>query len=79
MTLAGWLAALAVGLLAGGMSGLLGIGGGVVMVPFLYLLLAHPEWSGIAAAPGREAVLAHATSLFVIIPTSLRGAWLYHR
>ena len=79
MTLAGWLAALAVGLLAGGMSGLLGIGGGVVMVPFLYLLLAHPEWSGIGAAPGREAVLAHATSLFVIIPTSLRGAWLYHR
>lgn len=79
MTLAGWLAALAVGLLAGGISGLLGIGGGVVMVPFLYVLFAHPEWSGIGAAPGREAVLAHATSLFVIIPTSLRGAWLYHR
>lgn len=79
MTLAGWLAALAVGLLAGGVSGLVGIGGGVILVPFLYLLFGHPEWFGVAVAPGREAVLAHATSLLVIVPTSLRGAWLYHR
>lgn len=79
MTLAGWLAALAVGLLAGAISGLMGLGGGVVMVPLLYLLFSHPEWSGVDAAAGQEAVLAHATSLFVIIPTSLRGAWLFHR
>lgn len=79
MTPAGWLAALAVGLLAGGLSGLVGLGGGILMVPFLYLLFAHPEWSGVVAGAGQEAVLAHATSLFVIIPTSLRGAWLFHR
>lgn len=79
MTLAGWLAALAVGLLAGGIAGLVGVGGGVVIVPFLYLLFAHPEWFGVVVAQGREAVLAHATSLFVIVPTSVRGAWLYHR
>lgn len=79
MTLAGWLAALAVGLLAGSLSGLAGIGGGVVMVPFLYLLFAHPDWFGVVGGSGQEAVLAHATSLFVIVPTSLRGTWLFHR
>jgi len=79
MTLAGWLAALSVGLLAGAVSGLVGIGGGAVMVPFLYFFLAQPEWSG-ARIPGTEqAVIAHATSLLVIIPISLRGAWLYSR
>ena len=53
MTLAGWLAALSVGLLAGAISGLVGIGGGAVMVPFLYFFLAHPEWSGVQI-PGTE-------------------------
>lgn len=49
------------------------------MVPFLYFFLALPEWSG-ARIPGAEqAVIAHATSLLVIIPISLRGAWLYSR
>lgn len=79
MDLAGWLAAVAVGLLAGGVSGLVGIGGGIVMVPFLYLLFGHPEWFGVSGGAEREAVLAHATSLFVIVPTAIRGTWLYHR
>lgn len=79
MTLAGWLAALAVGLLAGGISGCVGVGGGVVIVPFLYFLFGHPDWFGVTVASGREAVLAHATSLLVIVPTSVRGAWIYHR
>ena len=79
MTLAGWLAALSVGLLAGAISGLVGIGGGAVMVPFLYFFLARPELSGAFILHSDQAVVAHATSLLVIVPISVRGAWLYHR
>ncbi len=79
MTLAGWLAVLAVGLLAGAVSGLVGIGGGAVMVPFLYFFLARSELAGVAVPLADQAVVAHATSLLVIVPVSLRGAWLYHR
>ncbi len=61
-------AALAVGLLVGLLSGLTGIGGGVLMVPFLYVLYAR------LAVPASDAtLLAHATSLTVIVPTALRG------
>jgi len=49
------------------------------MVPFLYFFLAHPELSGAHALPSDQAVIAHATSLLVIVPISVRGAWLYHR
>ena len=67
MTLAGWLAALSVGLLAGAISGLVGIGGGAVMVPFLYFFLAQPEWSG-ARIPGTEqAVIALAVAYLVAL------------
>ncbi|UCC47788.1 MAG: sulfite exporter TauE/SafE family protein [Gemmatimonadota bacterium] len=79
MTVAGWLATLAVGLLAGAVSGLVGIGGGAIMVPFLYFFLAHPELAGVQVSPADQAVIAHATSLLVIVPISLRGAWLYNR
>ncbi len=77
------LMALAVTLLFGGVvglvSGLVGVGGGIVMVPLLYVLLANPEWSGILVPPHLQAVVAHATSLFVIIPTALAGIVSYHR
>ena len=79
MTLAGWLSAIAVGLLAGAVSGLVGIGGGAVMVPFLYFFFDRPDLFGTAVPAAERAVVAHATSLLVIIPISLRGAWLYHR
>jgi uncharacterized membrane protein YfcA len=79
MTFAGWLAALSLGLLAGAISGLVGIGGGAVMVPFLYFFLARPELSGVGVLHSDQAVIAHATSLLVIVPISVRGAWLYHR
>lgn len=49
------------GIVVGILSGLLGIGGGVVMVPLFRL------------AFGLDAVAATATSLFTIIPTSLSG------
>lgn len=77
MTLAGWLAAMAVGVLAGGISALTGIGGGAIMVPFLYFFLAQPELAG--AQRPETAVVAHATSLLVMVPISARGAWIYHR
>ena len=65
-------AALAVGLLVGIVSGLTGIGGGVLMVPFLYFLYAR------LAIPASDAtVLAHATSLAVIVPTAARGVLAY--
>ncbi len=50
-----------VGVVVGILSGLLGIGGGVIMVPLFRL------------AFGLDAIAATATSLFTIIPTSLSG------
>lgn len=50
------------GVCVGVLSGMLGIGGGVVMVPLLRLCF------------GLDAFMATATSLFAIIPTSLSGA-----
>ena len=61
-------AALAVGGLVGVISGLTGIGGGVLMVPFLYALYARLEVPRDTAT-----VLAHATSLAVIVPAAVRG------
>jgi uncharacterized protein len=68
-----------VGLAVGLVSGLIGIGGGVLMVPFLYFFYAHPGWSGVQVAPALQAVVAHATSLFIIVPTAIAGTWSYHR
>lgn len=79
MTAAAIGALIAVGLSAGFVSGLVGIGGGVLMVPLLYLYYATPGWSSGAVAPELHAVVAHATSLFVIVPTALRGTFVYHR
>ncbi len=59
------LTALSVGFVGGLISGLLGIGGGVVMVPGLVLVL------GIAQRR------AHATSLTAIVPIGAIGAVLY--
>jgi len=64
---------------AGVASGLLGIGGGILMVPLLYLLMGGPAWSGLVVAPEHEAALAHATSLFVIIFAALSGLRAFHR
>jgi uncharacterized protein len=50
-----------VGLVAGAMAGLLGVGGGIVMVPGLVLLASVPQ------------AVAKGTSLVVIIPTALVG------
>ena len=57
----GWLAA-AVGVAAGALSGLFGVGGGILIVPGLVLLLRMPQRR------------AHATSLAAIVPIALAGA-----
>ena len=56
-----------VGFVTGVLSGLLGIGGGIVMVPALMML------------GGVSAVIAKGTSLAVIVPTSVIGTWRNRR
>ncbi len=61
---AGWAVGLVLfGVVTGILSGLLGVGGGVVMVPFMVVLLGVP------------AAVAKGTSLAVVVPTSLMGTW----
>jgi uncharacterized membrane protein YfcA len=58
---------LVIGLLSGVISGALGVGGGVVMVPAMVLLL------------GVQQAVAQGTSLFVILPTAISGAQSHYR
>ena len=67
-------ALLATGALAGLLAGLLGVGGGIVIVPVLFLLL---PLLGV-----HESVLMHlavGTSLATIIPTSIISALAHHK
>jgi uncharacterized protein len=58
--------ALAIGLAAGVLAGMLGVGGGILFVPALVLFLEFTQ------------VRAEATSLLAIIPVALVGAWRQH-
>ena len=58
--------ALALGLAAGVVAGMFGVGGGILFVPALVVL-------------GLGQVEAQATSLLAILPTVLAGAWNQHR
>jgi len=60
-----FLTAAAIGLVSGVVSGLFGVGGGIVMVPAMLFLLSPPI---------RDIKQAVGTSLLVIIPTALVGA-----
>ena len=69
-----WLAAyLVLGLLTGIVAGLLGVGGGLVMVPVLVALYAQQGFS-----PAYIMHLALGTSLAVIIPTSIASLRAHH-
>jgi uncharacterized protein len=57
----------AIGLVAGLVSGLLGVGGGVLFVPGLVFVI------------GLTQVRAEATSLAAIVPVAALGAWRQHR
>ena len=58
-----------IGIVTGIVSGLLGVGGGLIMVPAMTLLLSPPI---------RDIKQAIGTSLAVIIPTAIIGAWKHH-
>ena len=60
-------ALLAIGLAAGFAAGLLGVGGGIVMVPAMVLVL------------GFDQHIAQGTSLVVIIPAALAGSVTHYR
>lgn len=55
------------GAMSGTLAGLLGVGGGIFMVPFLVL------------AAGLSQQGAQATSLLVVLPTALVATWSLHR
>jgi uncharacterized protein len=61
------LLALALGFAAGAISGMFGVGGGVLFVPTLVLVI------------GLSQLEAQATSLAAIIPVVAVGAWRQHR
>jgi uncharacterized protein len=62
-----WMLAISTGLVAGVLSGLLGIGGGAIMVPAMTLLMGLSQHA------------AQGTSLLVIIPTALSGSMAHFR
>lgn len=65
--LVGHLLLIAVGFFAGTMSGLLGIGGGIIMVPAMII------------ASGLNAIEARGTSLAVIVGSGISGAFSHHK
>jgi uncharacterized protein len=54
------------GVVAGIVSGLFGVGGGIIFVPALTLIL------------GRHQLQAEATSLAAIVPVAIAGSWRQH-
>jgi uncharacterized membrane protein YfcA len=64
---------LALGAGTGFLAGLLGIGGGMLMVPFLTLILGHR-----GVAPGLAVKMAIATSMATILFTSLSSVRAHH-
>ena len=57
---------MAIGLVGGVLSGLLGVGGGFIMVPLLVLWAAMPQHR------------ANGTSLLAIVPIAMAGALVYY-
>lgn len=63
LAIAAVLALVAIGVATGVLAGLLGVGGGVVMVPAMMMALSMPS------------AFAKGTSVAVIIPTAIMGTW----
>src|SRR5690606_10306206 len=60
------LALIATGIFAGILAGLLGVGGGIVIVPVLFFI-----FQGFGVSPESAMIAATATSLATIVPTSI--------
>jgi len=69
-----WLIFPCIGICAGLLAGLLGIGGGMVLVPGLFFYLKHEN-----LAPGNEMLFALGTSLACIVPTSMSATLAHQR
>lgn len=61
------IAAMAIGLAAGVLAGMLGVGGGILFVPALVIFLGFSQLD------------AEATSLLAIVPVAVVGAWRQRR
>ena len=68
------LAMLATGAGAGILAGLLGVGGGIVIVPVLYFVLQT-----LGISPASAILIATGTSLLVIVPTSISSVRAHHK
>ncbi|BDZ72589.1 UPF0721 transmembrane protein [Methylophaga marina] len=69
-----FLALMATGIFAGVLAGLLGVGGGIVIVPVLFFL-----FQGFGVSPDSAMVIATATSLATIVPTSLSSIYSHSK
>ncbi|MBM7036028.1 membrane protein [Vibrio sp. qd031] len=67
-------ALVATGIVAGILAGLLGVGGGIVIVPVLYFL-----FQGFDVSPVSAMLIATATSLATIVPTSISSIRSHHK
>jgi len=74
MTLAHIIALLGTGTGVGFLSGLLGIGGGLIMTPVQYIV-----YLDMGTTPDTAIKLAFGTSLLVIFPTAISGLWRHSR
>lgn len=68
------IAMLVTGAFAGLLAGLLGVGGGIVIVPVLYFVL---QAAGVS--PATAMLVATATSLLTIVPTSISSIRAHHK
>lgn len=66
MQVKSWLTYGLIGLVAGVVNGLLGIGGGTILIPGMVYLLGIKQHQ------------AHATSLLIVLPTSFVSMLVYH-
>ena len=69
-----FLALVATGVFAGILAGLLGVGGGIVIVPVLFFL-----FQSFGVSPETAMVVATATSLATIVPTSVSSIRSHHQ
>jgi len=68
------LALAATGMFAGVLAGLLGVGGGIVIVPVLFFLFQQ-----FGVSPGSAMTIATATSLATIVPTSISSIRAHYK
>ncbi|MFH1646398.1 MAG: sulfite exporter TauE/SafE family protein [Chloroflexota bacterium] len=74
MTLASAIMLLAGGLAAGFASGMLGLGGAFIITPVQYLV-----YTGMGLPADLAIKTAFGTSMLVVLPTAVSGAWRHHR